>query len=50
MKTVNLEVDNIKCAVCETSITKGLMSLNGVLSVVKIDRDKQIIELSLSYD
>jgi copper chaperone CopZ len=50
MKTVNLEVENIKCAGCETSITKGLMSLDGVLSVVKIDRDKQNIELTITDD
>ena len=50
MKTVNLEVENIKCGGCESSITKGLMSLEGVLEVIKIDRDKQNIELTISDD
>jgi copper chaperone CopZ len=50
MKTVNLEVENIKCGGCETSIKKGLLSVDGVLSVVKIDRDKQNIELTITDD
>ena len=50
MKNINLEVENIKCGGCESSITKGLLGLNGVLSVEKIDRDKQSIDLTISDD
>ncbi len=48
MKNINLEVENIKCGGCENSITKSLLGLNGVLSVEKIDRDKQSIDLKIS--
>lgn len=48
MKNLKLEVENIKCQGCENSITKGLMSLDGVLEVVKIDRDNQTIEMNVA--
>lgn len=50
MKNLKLEVENIKCGGCESSITKGLLSLEGVLEVIKIDRDAQSVELSISDD
>jgi copper chaperone len=48
MKNLKLDVENIKCAGCENSITKGLISLDGVLEVVKIDRENQTIEMNLA--
>jgi copper chaperone CopZ len=38
MKTLNLEVENIKCGGCANSITKALLGINGVLAVDKVDR------------
>lgn len=46
MKTQILTVENIKCNGCMTTITKGLLSLEGVLSVNKIDNEAQTIDIS----
>ena len=50
MKNINLDVENIKCGGCENSIKKGLSGIAGVIDVVKIDRDKQSIELKAEDD
>lgn len=50
MKTLDLEVENIKCSGCANSITKSLLGIEGVLEVKEVDLENQIIHLNVSDD
>ena len=45
MKTVKIEIENLKCHGCASTIKKGLMKFNEIKDV-NIDIEKSIIEIS----